>query len=129
MQVDLSSREALEPVNAPAFADGLALDEGTTRVAGFYTMRYDFASDAPFRPYAGAGLGLVGASDDARSAGAFAGRAIAGFDLTLADRTALYAEYAYTVAGASLSGTEAERLSLGMPDDEHALTLGFRRTF
>lgn len=113
-----------------SFSDTFAQGERETRLSGFYTMRYQFETDLPFRPYAGAGLGVVGSETSQDMAGVVAGRAMAGFDFAVDARSAIYAEYAFVKSGGVTLGTAGNgRTALAVPDTDHSLRLGFRRTF
>ena len=131
VEVDIDDDLAAPIRRVSAFSDTFAQRERETRMSGFYTMRYQFETDLPFRPYAGAGLGLVTSETASRSAGIIAGRATAGFDFAVSEQSAIYAEYAYVQSGGVTLGSAGSSSagSLSIPDTEHTLKFGFRRTF
>lgn len=131
VEVDMDEELSLPFQSVSSFSDSFEDTERETRMSGFYTMRYQFETDLPFRPYAGAGLGLVATDSDAQMGGIIAGRATAGFDLTVGDEAAIFAEYAFVKSGGvNLGSTGENPVSSGaIPDTEHSLKLGFRRTF
>ncbi len=128
VEVELDEDKALELEDVSTFSDAFATTERDVKLSGFYTMRYDFATKLPFRPYAGAGLGVVTTSSETDTAGIIAGRATAGFDLTLGEGSAVFAEYAFVKNGGVNLGSGNSNFS-AIPDSEHSLKLGFRRTF
>ena len=117
------------PLNGPAFADGLDAKDPAEMVSGFYTMRYDFESDTAFRPYAGAGIGLVSVGDDTDRRDSLAGRALAGFDVAVDQNAAFFAEYAFMKSGGSAGYSGVAGTSIDLPDDTHSFKIGFRRSF
>lgn len=128
IEVDIDDRDTLTIAYVPGGENTLRADDRETRMSGFYTMRYDFQSDTAFRPYAGAGIGLVAAEDDRTLAGGVAARAIAGFDIEVDERSGIFAEYAFVKSSGAMFA-EADTAIPGLPDDEHSLKVGFRRTF
>jgi len=128
VEVEVKDDKTLPLNDISVFSDDFATTERNTKVSGFYSMRYEFNSKLPFRPYAGAGLGLVATSNKTETGGVIAGRAIAGFDLTVGKETAIFAEYAYVKSGGVSLGV-TNNSSAAIPDNEHSLKLGFRRTF
>ena len=131
VEVELTEIPALPFEGTSKYSNTLAAFDEETKLRGFYSMRYQFNSDARFRPYAAAGLGLVGSATETEAAGIIAGRATAGFDLTLGKKSALFAEYAVLKNGGVNLGKAGEAsTSLSTPPDlEHSVKLGFRRAF
>ncbi len=131
VEVEVTEEPTLPFDDFSAYTDVYAQADDETKLQGFYTMRYQFNSGARFRPYAGAGLGLVATTTDAETAGVIAGRATAGFDLTLGEGSALFAEYAIMKNGGVNLGNAggADNASDGVLDIEHTVKLGFRRSF
>lgn len=131
VEVDTNEEPSLSLQDSSAFSDKFTQSDRETRMSGFYTMRYQFETDLPFRPYAGAGLGLVTSNSSDAIGGIVAGRATAGFDLTVGADSALFAEYALVKSGGvNLGTTRSDAFSEGsLPDIEHSLKIGFRRTF
>lgn len=131
VEVDMSEEPTLPMGEISSFSDTFDTTESEKKMSGFYTMRYEFNSSLPFRPYAGAGLGLVATTGEAGAGGVFAGRATAGFDLTLGEGSAVFAEYAFVKSGGVNVGLAGDAAASGgaIPDSEHSLKLGFRRTF
>lgn len=128
VEVELTEDETPPLSEVSAFSDDFATTDRDTKLSGFYSMRYEFNSKLPFRPYAGAGLGLVATSNETESGGVIAGRATAGFDLTVGEGAAVFAEYAYVKSGGVRLGAVSENGG-SILDNEHSLKLGFRRTF
>ena len=131
VEVEVIEEPALPFVGNSNYSNTLAAFDDETKLHGFYTMRYQFNPDARFRPYAGAGLGLVAKTTETDAAGIIAGRATAGFDLSLGKGSALFAEYAILKHGGVNLGSAGEpgtTLS-AVPDLEHSVKLGFRRSF
>lgn len=131
VEVEVIEEPALPFAGNYNYSNTLASFDDETKLQGFYTMRYQFNSNARFRPYAGAGLGLVGSATETEAAGIIAGRATAGFDLTLGKGSAFFAEYAVLKnGGVELGDANAPDTSLSaVPDLEHSVKLGFRRSF
>jgi len=131
VEVELTEEPTLQFGEASSFANTLASIENETKVQGFYSMRYQFSGDTRFRPYAGAGFGLVAKGTETEASGTLAGRATAGFDLTLGEGSALFAEYAVLKnGGVNVGSSGAEDSSGAIADDiEHSVKLGFRRSF
>jgi len=130
VEVDVDRQPAL-PDNLSPFSDVFAENDTETRMSGFYTMRYQFETDLPFRPYAGAGLGVVATAADSAASGVVAGRATAGFDYTVSEGSAVFAEYALVKSGGVNIGAQGNGALATdtIPDIEHSLKIGFRRTF
>ena len=128
VEVELDEDKILELEDVSTFSDAFATTERDAKLSGFYTMRYEFASKLPFRPYAGAGLGVVTTTNETDTSGIIAGRATAGFDLTLGEGSAVFAEYAFVKNGGVNLGSSNSNFS-AIPDSEHSLKLGFRRNF
>ncbi len=129
VEVDMSDEATLPMDELSSFSDSFDTTDREKKMSGFYTMRYAFNSDMPFRPYAGAGLGLVATSNDTQTSGVFAGRATAGFDMTVGNNAAIFAEYAFVKSGGLNIGTANTTAASAIPNTEHSLKLGFRRTF
>lgn len=131
VEIDMDEDPTIALSSISGFSDSFDTTERRKKMSGFYTMRYEFNSDMPFRPYAGAGLGLVATSDATTTGGVFAGRATAGFDFTVAKDSAIFAEYAFVKSGGVNVGLASDAAAGGgaIPDSEHSLKLGFRRTF
>jgi len=131
VEIDMDEEATLPLADLSGFSDNFDTTERRKTMSGFYTMRYEFDTGLPFRPYAGAGLGLVTTSDETETGGVFAGRATAGFDLTVGEDAAIFAEYAFVKSGGVNVGLAGDAASGGgaIPDSEHSLKLGFRRTF
>jgi len=74
---------------------------------------------------------LVATTTETEASGVIAGRATAGFDLTLGEGAALFAEYAVLKNGGVNLGTVGSGDNPGEAalDIEHSVKLGFRRTF
>ncbi len=128
VEVELNGDKKLRLDDVTTFSDNFAVTDQNTKLSGFYTMRYEFATKLPFRPYAGAGLGVVTTTNETDTSGIIAGRATAGFDLTLGEGSAIFAEYAFVKNGGVNLGSGNSNL-IAIPDSEHSLKLGFRRTF
>jgi hypothetical protein len=131
VEVEMDEDLMLPYQDVSSFSDSFAGTDRETRMSGFYTMRYQFETDLPFRPYAGAGLGLVATDSNAQVGGVIAGRATAGFDFTVGEDSAVFAEYAFVKSGGVNLGASADSSasSSAIPDTEHSLKFGFRRTF
>lgn len=131
VEVEVKEEPTLAFDEISTFSDTLVSADSETKVQGFYTMRYQFNSTARFRPYAGAGLGLVATTSETEAGGVVAGRATAGFDLTLGKGSALFAEYAILKNGGVNLGSlaDSDNATGAVPDVEHSVKLGFRRTF
>ena len=131
VEIDMDEDAAIELSAISSFSDTFDTSERRKKMSGFYTMRYEFNTSLPFRPYAGAGLGLIATSDAAQTGGVFAGRATAGFDFTVAKDAAIFAEYAYVKSGGVNIGLAGDAAASdgAIADSEHSLKLGFRRTF
>ena len=131
VEVEVTEEPTLPYGESSAFADTFNPFDEEKKVQGFYTMRYQFDTDSRFRPYAGAGLGLVATTTETEASGIIAGRATAGFDLTLGEGSALFAEYAVLKNGGVNLGAAGSGEASGNEalDIEHSVKLGFRRTF
>lgn len=130
IEVDMDEEETISVSYVPGHADRLKTSTSETRMSGFYTMRYSFESDSEIRPYAGAGVGIVATEDGSRLAGGLAARAVAGFDIEVDDNAGFYAEYSFLKSsGTMLAQADAGAGNSALPDDEHSITFGFRRTF
>lgn len=131
VDIEIDREPSVDFPAVSAFNDTFANADREKQMRGFYSMRYHFDTAFGISPYAGAGLGFVAGGTEADKGGIVAGRATAGFDLSLAKQTALFAEYAFTKGGGVSLGSAAEDGSLAdsVPDSEHSLKLGFRRTF
>ena len=131
VEVETDEDTALRITDISAFSHAFTDTNRETRMSGFYTMRYQFETELPFRPYAGAGLGLVTTNGDDAIGGVVAGRATAGFDFNVGSDSALFAEYALVKSGGVDIGTyDSNAFASGsIPDIEHSLKFGFRRAF
>lgn len=129
VDIEIERSPTLDDRNLTTFHDRLSQSVQERRMRGFYSMRYHFDTGLNIVPYAGAGLGVVAKGTDADVDGAVAGRATAGFDLFLAEETAVFAEYAFTKNGGVAFGNDPVDADNAVPDSEHSLKLGFRRTF
>jgi len=131
VEVEVDEEPTLPFDEISSFSDTFLTTETEVEMQGFYSMRYQFESTSAFRPYAGAGLGLVTTSTDNEAGGIIAGRATAGFDLTLGEGASLFAEYAVLKNGGVNLGAVGADGATGNDalDIEHSVKLGFRRTF
>lgn len=128
IEVDVDEGDVLSVGYVPGERHALPTREARKVMTGFYTMRYDFKSETAFRPYAGAAVGIVAADEADSLAGGVAARAVAGFDIEVDRDSGFFAEYAFTKSGGPVFA-QADTAAVTLPDDEHTLKVGFRRTF
>jgi len=112
VEVELTEEPTLAFGEVSTFSDTLASADNEMKLLGFYSMRYQFSADTRFRPYAGAGFGLIAKG-------------------TETEASALFAEYAFLKNGGVNVGTTSADDGVGaIADDiEHSVKLGFRRSF
>lgn len=129
VDLEMTGEPTLDDVGGTAFDDRFMDPVQRRKMRGFYTMRYQFGDDDVFRPYAGAGLGVVAESVGEATGSSVAGRATAGFDMAMDERSAFFAEYAFVRSGGVDVGKGDGLGGATLRDSEHRLKLGFRRTF